>query len=94
HAFKNLNRGPLVGMTTWGAVISTGAYQLIDGSMIRMPFRGWYTLPAKRDMELGGAEPTVKVEEGPADEQAGRQPQLDAAIKATLDQLEPAAGTR
>ena len=26
HAFKNLGRGPLVGMTTFGAVISTGAY--------------------------------------------------------------------
>lgn len=94
HAFKNLKRGPLVGMTTWGAVISTGAYPLIDGSMIRMPFRGWYTLPDKVDMEDAGAEPTVKVEETPADEQAGRQPQLDAAIRATLDQLEPATGTR
>ncbi len=87
HAFKNLKRGPLVGMTTWGAVISTGSYGLIDGTTIRMPFRGWYTLPGGVDMENNGAEPDVKVPLGPADEEAQRDPQLDAAIRATLDQI-------
>ncbi|MBN2445937.1 MAG: PD40 domain-containing protein, partial [Phycisphaerae bacterium] len=87
HAFKNLERGPLVGMTTYGGVISTGSYGLIDGSRIRMPGRGWYTLPDGVDMELHGAEPDVKVPETPEDEIAGRHPQLDAAIKATLEQL-------
>lgn len=91
HAFKNLGRGPLVGMTTWGAVISTGSYGLIDGSSIRMPFRGWYTIPGGIDMELNGAEPDVKVPLLPQDEQAGRDPQLDAAIEATLRQLPPPA---
>lgn len=87
HAFKNLGRGPLVGMTTFGGVISTGSYSLIDGAFIRMPARGWYTLPGGIDMELNGAEPTVKVAEGPAEEAAGRRPQLDAAIQATLDEI-------
>ena len=87
HAFKNLGRGPLVGMTTFGAVISTGGYRLIDGAHVRMPFRGWYTLPDGQDMELNGARPDILVTEGPADEVAGRQPQLDAAIKATLEQF-------
>lgn len=87
HAFKNLGRGPLVGVTTWGAVISTGAYGLIDGARVRMPFRGWYTLPDRVNMELNGAEPTVRVEQGPDDEEQGREPQLDAAIRATLDQI-------
>ena len=88
HAFKNLGRGPLVGMPTSGGVISTGAYGLIDGSYVRMPFRGWYTLPNGVDMELHGAAPDVKVDRTPADEAAGRRPQLDAAIRATLDQLD------
>jgi tricorn protease len=88
HAFKNLGRGPLVGMTTAGGVISTGAYRLIDGALVRMPFRGWYTLPDKLDMEGHGAEPDVKVPVTPEDEAAGRKPQLDAAIKATLEQIE------
>lgn len=88
HAFKNLERGPLVGETTFGAVISTGGYQLIDGTHVRMPFRGWFTLPDGIDMELNGAVPDVRVPVTPADEAAGRRPQLDAAIRATLEQLD------
>lgn len=88
HAFKNLDRGPLVGMPTFGAVISTGSYRLIDGGSIRMPFRGWYTLPDKVDMELNGAMPDVVVELSPEDEAKDQHPQLDAAIKATMEQFE------
>lgn len=87
HAFKNLKRGPLVGNPTHGAVISTGSYGLIDGARIRMPARGWYTIPEGVDMELHGAVPDVIVDQTPADEEAGREPQLDAAIRATLAQL-------
>ena len=90
HAFKTLGRGPLVGMTTHGGVISTGAYRLIDGTTVRMPGRGWYVLPDGVDMELHGAEPDVKVPVTPEDEVLERQPQLDAAIAATLAQLEAA----
>ena len=88
HAFKNLERGPLVGTTTFGAVISTGGYGLIDGTRIRMPFRGWYTLPHDVDMENNGAVPDVEVSLTPAAEARGLYPQLDAAIKATLAQLD------
>ena len=42
HAYKNLGIGTLVGVPTFGAVISTGSKRLIDGSTVRMPFRGWY----------------------------------------------------
>lgn len=87
HAFKTLKRGPLVGMTTFGAVISTGAYRLIDGASIRMPGRGWY-LPDGTDMENHGAQPDLIVPETPADEAAGREAQLDAAIQATLKVVE------
>ena len=90
HAFKNLRRGELVGTDTFGAVISTGSYTLIDGARVRMPFRGWYALPADEDMENHGAVPTLPVAHGPADEQAGRFPQLDAAIRATLVRIESA----
>lgn len=86
HAFKTLKRGPLVGMTTFGAVISTGAFQLVDGTNIRQPFRGWF-LPDGTDMESHGAVPDVLVAQTPDDEQTGRRPQLDAAIRATVEQL-------
>ena len=88
HAFKNLGRGPLVGMPTYGGVISTGAYALIDGAHVRMPTRGWYTLPDGIDMENHGAEPDVKVAVTPDDEVRGLRPQLAAAVAATLAQFE------
>ena len=93
HAFKNLGRGPLVGTTTFGAVISTGAYRLIDGTTVRMPFRGWYTLPDRVDMENHGAIPDVETTLTPAAEARGLRPQLDAAIKATLAQIDGIAPT-
>ena len=58
-----------------------------SGTYVRLPFRGWYTLPDGRDMENHGAEPGVKVRVTPEDEAAGRDPQLDAAVRATLEQL-------
>ena len=87
HAFKNLGRGPLVGAPTWGGVISTGAYTLLDGAQVRMPERGWFTLPDGVDMENNGAQPDLPVPETPADEVAGRRPQLDAAIRAARAQI-------
>lgn len=40
HAYKTLGIGKLVGAPTNGSVISTGALRLIDGSFVRIPFRG------------------------------------------------------
>jgi C-terminal processing protease CtpA/Prc len=39
HAYKALGLGKLIGRPTFGAVISTGSYGLVDGSRVRMPFR-------------------------------------------------------
>ncbi len=83
HAFKTLRRGPLVGMPTYGGVISTGSHRLVDGSTIRIPFRGWY-LPDGTDMENHGAVPDLLVPQTPEDESAGFDRQLRAAVDALL----------
>lgn len=79
HAFKTLGRGTLVGKQTYGGVISTGSHYLIDGATVRLPFRGWY-LPDGTDMEQNGAIPDLFVDHTPADEIAGRDRQLEAAV--------------
>ncbi|USN98549.1 MAG: PD40 domain-containing protein [Phycisphaeraceae bacterium] len=89
HAIKTIGRGRLVGTETHGAVISTGAHALIDGTIIRIPFRGWY-LPDGTDMELHGAKPDVDVAQLPGDEAAGRDLQLQAAVEDLLKQLDKA----
>lgn len=87
HAFKNLGRGTLVGQETFGAVISTGSFSLIDGTRVRMPFRGWYTLPDDVDMETVGAIPDIIVPQTPESEVGGSDDQLKAAVDDLLSRL-------
>ena len=86
HAIKTIKRGTLVGTRTFGGVISTGAASLIDGTTIRTPFRGWY-LPDGTDYENNGASPDINVEKTPQDEAAGRDAQLEAAVKELLGRV-------
>ena len=51
HAYKHLGHGTLVGQPTFGAVISTGSHRLMDGSRVRMPFRGWYVKATEEKMD-------------------------------------------
>ena len=83
HAFKKLQRGTLVGMPTYGGVISTGSASLLDGTSIRMPTRGWYLLDGK-DMEMNGAVPNILVAQTPQDESANSDRQLRAAVENLL----------
>ncbi|MBX3389462.1 MAG: PD40 domain-containing protein [Phycisphaeraceae bacterium] len=85
HAIKTINRGKLVGTPTYGGVISTGAATLIDGTAVRTPGRGWYISGSHTDMENHGAQPDISVPQTPADEAAGRDAQLEAAVKELLD---------
>lgn len=87
HAFKTLERGTLVGNTTAGGVISTGSYRLLDGTSVRIPFRGWY-LTDGTDMENNGAVPDLLIPQTPEDEEAGDDPQLRAAVEDLLQRIE------
>ena len=86
HAFKNLGRGTLVGEQTYGGVISTGGTSLVDGTSIRLPFRGWYLLDGT-DMENNGAMPDLVVPQTPEDESSGTDAQLQVAIEDLMKRL-------
>lgn len=86
HAIKTIGRGKLIGTATFGGVISTGGTSLIDGSSVRLPFRGWY-LPDGTDMENNGAKPDIDVPQLPEDEAAGRDRQLEAAVTELLGRI-------
>ncbi|MAT82479.1 MAG: hypothetical protein CMJ29_12650 [Phycisphaerae bacterium] len=89
HAIKNTDRGRVVGEETYGGVISTGSFTLIDGSRVRRPFRGW-RLPDGTDMEDRGAVPDIRVERTPADEASGRDRQLEVAVDDLLTRMNDA----
>ncbi len=88
HAYKNLGIGTLVGSPTNGSVISTGARTLIDGSFVRLPFRGWFVKATDKNEELGPAIPDIIVENPPDWLEKGIDPQLKKAVEILLEQID------
>jgi Tol biopolymer transport system component/C-terminal processing protease CtpA/Prc len=88
HAFKTLGVGKLVGMPTFGAVISTGGMGLLDGSFVRMPFRAWYVKATEENMENGPAVPDVLIDNEPDSKARGEDPQLKKAVEVLLEQID------
>jgi C-terminal processing protease CtpA/Prc/Tol biopolymer transport system component len=88
HAYKSLGIGTLVGTPTFGAVISTGAQRLIDGSYVRIPFRAWYVKNTGKNMENHPAVPDVIVENNPDSKSKGQDPQLKKAVTLLLNQID------
>ncbi|CAN5746361.1 S41 family peptidase [soil metagenome] len=88
HAIKTLGRGPLVGVTTAGGVISTGSRSILDLGSLRMPGRGWYLIDTGEDMELNGAEPHHIVWPEPGEWPSGKDSQLAKAVEVLLEDVE------
>jgi tricorn protease len=87
HAYKNLGIGKLVGVPTFGAVISTGAKELIDGSYVRMPFRGWFVKADNSNMDFVPAVPDIIIENVPNEKTNENDTQLKRAVEELLKEL-------
>jgi tricorn protease len=94
QAIRTLGLGPVVGARTWGGVVGIdGWHELVDGTHITVPRyalwfegRGW-------GVENYGVDPDVEVLITPEDWAAGRDTQLEEAVRIALASLEahPAA---
>jgi tricorn protease len=78
--FRALKLGKIVGVTTYGAVIGTGAYPLMDGSVLRTPSSGLWNVNGT-DLENYGVPPDVYVDNTPDDFLKGRDAQLEKAVE-------------
>jgi C-terminal processing protease CtpA/Prc len=87
HAYKELGLGKLVGTPTFGAVISTGGQTLIDGSFVRVPFRGWFVKSSEKNMDFTPAMPDIIVKNYPDEKAKGKDSQLKRAVEELLNQL-------
>ncbi|MCB9502592.1 MAG: PD40 domain-containing protein [Deferribacteres bacterium] len=88
HAYKTLGIGKLVGKPTFGAVISTSGRGMVDGTYVRMPFRGWYVKKTGNDMEDEAATPDFIVDNAPDYRAKGSDAQLKKAVEELLKQLQ------
>ena len=84
--FRALGLGKLIGVPTYGAVIGTGSYRLLDGSSIRTPGAGVYTAKGE-NMENFGVQPDIYVDNTPESFLAGRDLQIEKAVEELLSQV-------
>lgn len=86
QGFKALKLGTIIGNGTYRWIIFTSGVGLVDGSSVRMPGWGCYSLDGK-DLEMSGVQPDIQVINSFDDKLNGRDPQLDRAIEEILKKL-------
>lgn len=86
QGFKALKLGTIIGNETYHWIIFTSGVSLVDGSTVRMPGWGCYSLEGK-DLEMNGVQPDIKVINSFDDKLNGRDPQIDRAVEEILKQL-------
>ncbi len=84
--FKALKLGTIIGNETYRWIIFTSGVGLVDGSSVRMPGWGTYSLDGK-DLEMSGVAPDIKVINSFDDKLNGRDPQIDRAVEEIMKQL-------
>jgi tricorn protease len=88
-AVKLLGLGPVVGTRTWGGVIGIeGRQGLVDGTTVTVPRFAFYFDEYGWGVENHGVDPDVEVLITPNDAAAGRDPQLETAVRLALDALD------
>ncbi|MGW1534781.1 S41 family peptidase [Streptomyces aureus] len=88
-AIKALGIGPVVGTRTWGGVVGIDSrYRLVDGTLVTQPKYAFWMEGYEWNVENHGVDPDVEVVQAPQDHAAGRDTQLDEAIRIALAALE------
>lgn len=83
NGIKTLSLAKLVGTETYRWIIFTSSARLIDGSFVRLPAWGCYTLDGK-DLEFEGVSPDIYIKNTFKDRIESKDPQLERAIKELL----------
>lgn len=86
--FKKNDIGPLVGTRTWGGLVGIGNYpSLIDGGTVTAPRWALYGTHGEWEVENIGIAPDIEVQDDPAQERLGHDPQLEKAVAVALEAL-------
>jgi tricorn protease len=88
QALKSSGVATVVGTRTWGGVIGCYFNDLVDGTLVTQPTSSPWFADAGWTVENHGADPDVEVAIAPHDWAAGRDPQLDTAIRLALQALD------
>lgn len=83
QGFKALKLGTIIGNETYHWIIFTSGTGLVDGSFIRLPSWGCFTLDGK-DLEKNGVSPDILIINTFQDKLNGNDPQIDKAVEEIL----------
>ncbi|MEZ0325533.1 MAG: PDZ domain-containing protein [Fimbriimonas sp.] len=79
--FKHKKLGPVVGKRTWGGLVASFGFSLVDGGRINSPNIAFYNPhTSKWEIEGHGVDPDIEVEFDPYLWRQGKDAQLEAAI--------------
>ena len=88
YMFRQAKIGPLIGKRSWGGVVGiNGGVPLIDGGNVNVPTSGLTSVDGQWVIEGHGVDPDIEVENDAASVLAGRDPQLERAVQAVMDQM-------
>jgi C-terminal processing protease CtpA/Prc len=88
EGYRALKLGKVVGEPTAGWIIYTSGTQLIDGTTLRLPGTRITTMSGA-DMEMNPRPVDIAVDKPVGEGLAGKDSQLDAAVKELLKQITP-----
>ena len=92
QALKSYRIATVVGTRTWGGVRGVDLkYELVDGTLVAQPKYAFWFADVGWAAENHGVDPDVEVTIAPHDWAAGRDPQLDTAVRLALQALEERA---
>ncbi len=87
--FRQSGLGPLIGTRTWGGLVGiSGNPALIDGGYTAVPTFAFYEQDGTWGVEGHGVDPDIEVVDDPALMADGGDPQLEEAIRWSLEELE------
>jgi tricorn protease len=91
HSFKLFGLGPLIGKRTWGGVVGIWPrHALVDGTITTQPEFSFWFEDVGFDVENYGTDPDIEVEIRPQDHAAGRDPQMERALREIAKRLKKA----
>ena len=84
--FKQLKLGKIIGTDSYHWIIFTSGKSLVDGSYVRLPSWGCYTLDGK-NLEHTGVSPDIYVKNTFEDRMNNKDPQIAKAVEEIMQQL-------
>jgi tricorn protease len=86
--FREAGLGPLIGKRSWGGVVGiNNRGPLIDGGNIFVPGSALTNAKGECIIEGHGVDPDIDVDNDPASEIAGKDPQLERGIAEVMSKL-------